>query len=77
MPRMDADGKGCNDMRIETLAALLGTDALPGSPEELAILAIRIEELMRRNGQAWVIRNRHRLIEEWTFIVDQGVIRRP
>ncbi len=62
-------------MRIETIATLLGKEDLPGSPEELAILGTRIEELIRLNGRQWVISHRRELIKEWTFIIEQAVIR--
>jgi len=62
-------------MRIETIAALLDQEDLPGSPEELAILGTRIEELIRLNGEQWVINHRRKLIEEWAFIIERSVIR--
>ena len=52
-------------MRIETIAALLDKEDLPGSPAELAILGTRIEELVRLNGRQWVIDHRRELIQEW------------
>ena len=51
------------------LTSLLGEDNLPGTPEELAILATRIDELIRLNGKQWVIDHRRQLIKEWEFIV--------
>ena len=62
-------------MQIETIAALLDKEDLPGSPEELAILGTRIEELARLNGQQWVIDHRRELIQEWAFIIERAVIR--
>lgn len=62
-------------MRIEKLATLLDKEDLPGSPEELAILGTRIEELIRLNGRQWVINHRRELIEEWAFIIERAVIR--
>ena len=64
-------------MPTEALAALLGEEDLPGSPEELAVLGTRIQELIRLNGREWVIRHRRELLREWAFIVDKAVIRRP
>jgi len=62
-------------MRIETIATLLDKEDLPGTPEELAILGQRIEELIRLNGQQWVITHRRELITEWAFIIEKAVIR--
>jgi len=62
-------------MPLDTLAALLGTDELPGSEIERAVLAKRIAELARSNGAQWVIDHRRQLIREWTFIVERGIIR--
>jgi hypothetical protein len=64
-------------MRIEEIATLLDQEDLPGSPEELAILGTRIEELVRLNGRQWVINHRRELIKEWAFIIEQAVIRHP
>ena len=62
-------------MPLDTLAALLGTDDIPGSETEQAVLAKRIAELARLNGEQWVIDHRRQLIREWTFIVERGIIR--
>ena len=64
-------------MSMDTLAALLGTDDLPGSETERAVLARRIEELARLNGEQWVIDHRRKLIREWAFIVERGIIQQP
>ena len=64
-------------MRIETLEALLGGEKLPGTPEELAILGTRIEELVRLNGREWVIRRRRQLVREWAYIVGRSFLRHP
>jgi len=63
-------------MQIETITALLDKEDLPGTPEELAVLGTRIEELMRMNGKQWIIDHRQQLIREWEFIVQRAVIRR-
>ena len=62
-------------MRIKKIAALLDKEDLPGTPEELAILGTRIEELIRINGKQWVIDHRRELIQEWAFIIERAVIR--
>ena len=62
-------------MRIEAIAALLGQKTLPGTADELTVLATRIEELLRLNGEKWVVRHRRQLVREWTTIVERGLIR--
>jgi len=57
------------------IAALLGSEDLPGTPKELTILGTRLEELIQRNGRQWVIDHRRKLIAEWTVIVDRALIR--
>jgi hypothetical protein len=64
-------------MRIEEIATLLDKKDLPGSPEELAILGTRIEELIGLNGRQWVINHRRKLIREWAVIIERAVIRQP
>jgi hypothetical protein len=61
-------------MRLETMAALLGRNDLPGTPEELAVLGARLEDLIRLNGEQWVLDNRRKLLSEWEFIVARRII---
>lgn len=67
--------KAPRQMEIKMIAALLNSEDLPGTPEELAILGTRLEELIRRNGRQWIIDHRRTLIAEWTLIVDRALIR--
>jgi len=59
---------------LEIVFKLLGTQNIPGSPEELDILCIRITELVQLNGENWIRKNRQKLIDEWYYIVRQGII---
>jgi len=59
---------------LETVFKLLGTQNIPGSPKELEILCIRISELVELNGEVWIRENRQKLIDEWYYIVRQGII---
>jgi hypothetical protein len=59
---------------LETVFKLLGTQNIPGSPKELEILCIRISELVELNGEHWIRDNRQKLIDEWYYIVRQGII---
>lgn len=59
---------------LEIVFKLLGTQNIPGSPQELEILCIRVSELVALNGENWVRENRQKLIDEWYYIIRQGII---
>ena len=61
-------------LSLEKVFKLLGTQNIPGSPKELEILCIRISELAELNGEEWIRENRQKLIDEWYYIVRQGII---
>ena len=61
-------------LSLETVFKLLGTQNIPGSKKELKILCIRISELVEINGEDWIRKNRQQLIDEWYYIVRQGII---
>jgi len=62
-------------MQIENVRELLECENLPGSAREQEILGIRIGELVRLNGAAWVRDHRRQLIQEWEAIVRRSLIR--
>ncbi|MGD2037324.1 MAG: hypothetical protein PVH28_05525 [Desulfobacterales bacterium] len=62
-------------LSLQVVFKLLGTQNIPGSPQELEILCIRISELAALNGEQWIRENRQKLIDEWYYIVRQGIIR--
>lgn len=59
---------------LEIVFKLLGTQNIPGSPRELKILCIRVSELVELNGEDWIRENRQKLIDEWYYIIRQGII---
>ena len=61
-------------LSLEKLFDHLGTRAIPGSEKELQVLCVRIGELVELNGEKWVRENRQKLLEEWNYIVHQGII---
>ena len=61
-------------LSLETVYRLLGTQNIPGHAKELEILCIRISELVEFNGEDWIRENRQKLIDEWYYIVRQGII---
>jgi hypothetical protein len=50
---------------LDRLYAYLGTREIPGEPEALERLAIRLEELAAMNGANWVRANRQILLMQW------------
>ena len=61
-------------LNLEKVHTLLGTRHIPGSDKELKILCTRITELVNLNGEKWVEENRQKLLDEWTYIVQQAII---
>lgn len=61
-------------LKLEIVYKLLGTQNIPGSPKELKILCTRITELVHLNGEQWIRDNRQKLIDEWYYILRQGII---
>ena len=51
----------------EKLFDLLGNRDIPGTPEELKLLAVRIRELVELNGEQWVRKNSQLLLSEWAY----------
>ena len=62
------------ELSLEKVSDLLGTQEIPGSENEIKILRVRIRELVEMNGEAWVRQNRQKLLDEWDYIVRQGII---
>ena len=61
-------------LSLEIVFKLLGTQNIPGSPKELEILCVRISELTESNGEEWIRQNRQMLIDEWYYIIREGII---
>jgi hypothetical protein len=62
------------ELSLEKVFSLLGTQHINGSEKELKILCIRIGELVESNGEEWVTESRQSLLDEWEYIVSQGII---
>ena len=60
-------------MSVKKLFDIFETDEIPGTRKELEILAIRIEELIRLNGEDWVRKNQKTLLNQWDFALKQGI----
>ena len=61
-------------LNLKKVYMLLDTRNIPGSEKELKILCTRITELIQLNGEKWVEENRQKLLDEWTYIVQQAII---
>jgi len=62
------------DLSLEKVFSLLGTQHIKGSDKALKMLCIRIAELVELNGEDWVKESRQSLLDEWEYIVNQGII---
>jgi len=62
------------DLSLEKVLSLLGVQHIKGSDRELKMLCIRINELVELNGEDWVKESRQSLLNEWEYIVRQGII---
>ena len=62
------------ELSLEKVRNLLGTQQIPGSENELKMLCVRMRELVQMNGEEWVRQNRQKLLDEWDYIVRQGII---
>jgi hypothetical protein len=58
-----------NQPVIESLCQLLGKRDIPGTPEQLERLSIRLQELAELNGAEWVAGNRERLLKQWSAAI--------
>ncbi|CAB1061626.1 hypothetical protein D1BOALGB6SA_6401 [Olavius sp. associated proteobacterium Delta 1] len=63
------------ELSLEKVFDLLGKSDIAGSDKELEKLCIRIRELVESNGEDWVRENRQTLLDQWEYIVRQGIIR--
>jgi hypothetical protein len=64
------------ELSLVKVYVLLGQSDIPGSATELEKLRTRINELVRLNGEDWVRDNRQKLLSEWEYIVQAGIIGR-
>ena len=55
----------------EAVLRLLRTREIPGTPEQLELLRIRLGELAEINGREWVLRHRERLLNQWAAAIGQ------
>ena len=61
-------------LSLEKVYDLLGQSDIPGSAKELEKLCIRINDLVKANGEDWVIENSQKLLSEWYYIIQHGII---
>ena len=62
------------ELSLEKVLSLLGAQHIKGSDRELKMLCVRIGELVELNGEEWVKESRQTLLDEWEYIVNQGII---
>jgi hypothetical protein len=62
-------------LSLEKVCELLGTSEIPGNAKELAVLSIRMGELLELNGADWIREHRQMLLEQWRWVVDLKTLR--
>ena len=62
------------ELSLDSVFDLLNTREIPGSADELKKLCIRIRELVELNGKDWVVENRQKLLDDWSYIVREGLM---
>lgn len=61
-------------MPLEKVCDLLGQREIPGTPDQLNRLCVRIRELSEMNGEEWVRQNKETLLHQWTEMLRQGAL---
>ena len=54
-------------IELKKLYERLGTRNIQGTETELILLAKRVDELARLNGEEWVLENRENLLKQWDW----------
>ena len=62
------------ELSLDKVFDLLGHGDIPGSAKEMEKLRTRINDLVKLNGEEWVRENRQKLLSEWEYIVQHGII---
>ena len=62
------------ELSLDNVFDLLNTREIPGSADELKKLCIRIRELVELNGKDWIVENRQKLLDDWSYIVREGLM---
>ena len=57
---------------LDRLYVRLGTRDIPGEPEALERLALRVKQLAAMNGEDWVRSNRRMLLFQWQMAVQNA-----
>jgi hypothetical protein len=58
----------------QKLLELLGTSEIPGTDEQIQIFCVRLGELLEMNGESWIRHHHVRLLAEWRYIIEGGIV---
>ncbi len=58
----------------EKLFELLSTSEIPGLDDQIQILCVRVGELLEMNGEQWVRQHHLKLLAEWRYVIEQGIL---
>ena len=58
----------------QKLLELLGTSEIPGTDEQIQIFCLRLGELLELNGERWIRQHHAKLLAQWRYIIEQGIL---
>ena len=53
------------ELTTDQLKVILKTSVIKGTPEQIRLLAVRVNELCHLNGRDWVSANAGQLMDQW------------
>ena len=57
------------ELTTDQLKEILNTQEIRGTPEQVRLLAVRVNELCHLNGRDWVAANSDQLLDQWDKIL--------
>ena len=61
------------ELTADQLKQILRTPVIKGTPEQIRLLALRVNELRDLNGKEWVAANAGQLLEQWERVLSRMV----
>ena len=59
------------ELTKDQLKEILKTPVIKGTPEQIRLLAVRVNELCHLNGKEWVSANAGQLLDQWDRILSR------
>ena len=58
-------------LTTDQLKEILNTPVIKGTPDQIRLLAVRVNELCHLNGKEWVAANAEQLLDQWERIISR------